>query len=141
MRTDGPLKSRYREILIAVVRAYIETGEPVGSRTISKLREDALSPASIRNVMADLADEGYLSQPHTSAGRVPTEKAFQLYAASLPGARMLTSESDRLRREFSGLDTIAARMERSSFSLVELTRNVGIAAAIPASSQELDQIE
>jgi heat-inducible transcriptional repressor len=141
MRTDGPLKSRYREILIAIVRSYIETGEPVGSRTISKLREDALSPASIRNVMADLADAGYLSQPHTSAGRVPTEKAFQLYVASLQSHRMLTSESDRLRREFSGLDTIGARVERSSYLLMELTRNVGIAAAIPALSQELDQIE
>jgi heat-inducible transcriptional repressor len=141
MRTDGPLKSRYREILIAIVRAYIETGEPVGSRTISKLREDALSPASVRNVMADLADEGYLSQPHTSAGRVPTEKAFQLYVASLHGQRMLSSESDRLRNEFSGLDTIGARVERSSNLLMELTRNVGIAAAIPALSQELDQIE
>jgi len=141
MRTDGPLKSRYREILIAIVRSYIETGEPVGSRTISKLREDALSAASIRNVMADLADEGYLSQPHTSAGRVPTEKAFQLYVASLQGQPMLTSESDRLRREFSGLDTIGARVERSSYLLMELTRNVGIAAAIPALSQELDQIE
>jgi heat-inducible transcriptional repressor len=141
MRTGGPLKSRYREILIAVVRAYIETGEPVGSRTISKLREDALSPASVRNVMADLADEGYLSQPHTSAGRVPTEKAFQLYVASLQGQRMLSSESDRLRHEFSGLDTIGARVERSSYLLMELTRNVGIAAAIPALSQELDQIE
>jgi heat-inducible transcriptional repressor len=113
----------------------------VGSRTISKLREDALSPASIRNVMADLADAGYLSQPHTSAGRVPTEKAFQLYVASLQSHRMLTSESDRLRREFSGLDTIGARVERSSYLLMELTRNVGIAAAIPALSQELDQIE
>jgi len=141
MRTGGPLKSRNREILIAVVRAYIETGEPVGSRTISKLREDALSPASVRNVMADLADEGYLSQPHTSAGRVPTEKAFQLYVASLQGQRMLSSESDRLRHEFSGLDTIGARVERSSYLLMELTRNVGIAAAIPALSQELDQIE
>jgi heat-inducible transcriptional repressor len=106
MRTDAPLKSRYREILIAIVRAYIENGEPVGSRTISKLREDALSPASIRNVMADLADEGYLSQPHTSAGRVPTDKAFQFYVASLQGQPMLSSESDRLRREFSGLDTV-----------------------------------
>jgi heat-inducible transcriptional repressor len=141
MRTGGPLKSRNREILIAVVRAYIETGEPVGSRTISKLREDALSPASVRNVMADLADEGYLSQPHTSAGRIPTEKAFQLYVASLQGQRMLSSESDRLRNEFNGLDTIGARVERSSNLLMELTRNVGIAAAIPALSQELDQIE
>jgi heat-inducible transcriptional repressor len=141
MRTSGPLKSRYREILIAIVRAYIETGEPVGSRTISRLREDALSPASVRNVMADLADDGYLSQPHTSAGRVPTEKAFQLYVASLQGQRMLSSESDRLRHEFSGLDSIGARVERSSYLLMELTRNVGIAAAIPALSQELDQIE
>ena len=141
MRTDGPLKSRYRQILIAIVRSYIETGEPVGSRTISKLREDPLSPASIRNVMADLADEGYLSQPHTSAGRVPTEKAFQLYVASLQTHRMLSSESDRLRREFSGIDTIGEGVERSSYLLMELTRNVGIAAAIPALSQELDQIE
>jgi heat-inducible transcriptional repressor len=141
MRTSEPLKSRYREILISIVRAYIETGEPVGSRTISKLREDALSPASVRNVMADLADEGYLSQPHTSAGRVPTDKAFQLYVASLQGQKMLSSESDRLRHEFSGLDSIGARVERSSYLLMELTRNVGIAAAIPALSQELDQIE
>jgi heat-inducible transcriptional repressor len=141
MITSGPLKSRYREILISIVRAYIETGEPVGSRTISKLREDALSPASVRNVMADLADEGYLSQPHTSAGRVPTDKAFQLYVASLQGQKMLSSESNRLRHEFSGLDSIGARVERSSYLLMELTRNVGIAAAIPALSQELDQIE
>jgi heat-inducible transcriptional repressor len=141
MRTDAPLKSRYREILIAIVRAYIETGEPVGSRTISKLREDALSPASIRNVMADLADEGYLSQPHTSAGRVPTDKAFQFYVASLQGQPMLSIESDRLRLEFSGLDTVGARVERSSRLLMEFTRNVGIAAAIPALSQELDRIE
>jgi heat-inducible transcriptional repressor len=141
MRTSGPLKSRYREILISIVRAYIETGEPVGSRTISKLREDALSPASVRNVMADLADEGYLSQPHTSAGRVPTDKAFQLYVASLQSQKMLSSESNRLRHQFSGLDSIGARVERSSYLLMELTRNVGIAAAIPALSQELDQIE
>jgi heat-inducible transcriptional repressor len=91
--------------------------------------------------MADLADEGYLSQPHTSAGRIPTEKAFQFFVASLHGQPMLLSESDRLRREFSGLDTIGARVERSSYLLMELTHNVGIAAAIPALSQELDQIE
>jgi heat-inducible transcriptional repressor len=141
MKTEASLRSRYRDILLAVVRAYIETGEPVGSRTISKLREDALSPASIRNVMADLADQGYLSQPHTSAGRIPTEKAFQLYVASLQSRHMFSGESDRLCREFSGLDTLGARVERSSYLLMELTRNVGIAAAIPALSQELDQIE
>jgi len=144
MKTDTPLKSRHREILTSIVRTYIETGEPVGSRTISKLRQEELSAASIRNVMADLADEGYLSQPHTSAGRVPTEKAFRFYVASLaalPANRMAHPASDRLSNELSNLDTIEARVERSSFVLMEMTSNVGIAAAIPTLSQELDQIE
>ncbi len=83
MKTDEPLQPRHREILHSIVRAYIDTGEPVGSGTISKRRNNQLSPASIRNVMADLAEAGYLSQPHTSAGRIPTEKAFRFYVRSL----------------------------------------------------------
>jgi heat-inducible transcriptional repressor len=141
MRTDAPLKSRHQEILTSIVRAYIETGEPVGSRTISKRRTEELSPASIRNVMADLADEGYLSQPHTSAGRIPTEKAFRFYVSSLTVSRVAHAEADRLSNEFSTLDTVVARVERSSFILMEMTRNVGSAAALPALSQELEQIE
>ncbi len=66
------LSPREREIVHLIVRAYIETGEPVGSRTLSRMRHLSLSPATIRNVMADLADDGYLAQPHTSAGRIPT---------------------------------------------------------------------
>src|ERR1700724_3725140 len=141
MRTDAPLNFRYQDILTSIVRAYIETGEPVGSRTLSKRQNDALSPASIRNVMADLADEGYLSQPHTSAGRIPTGKAFRFYASTLTASRIAAADSDRLCNEFSSLDTVGARVERSSYVLMELTRNVGIAAAIPALAQELDQIE
>jgi heat-inducible transcriptional repressor len=141
MRTDAPLNFRYREILTSIVRAYIDTGEPVGSRTISKRRQNTLSPASIRNVMADLADEGYLSQPHTSAGRVPTEKAFRFFVGSLTAGRVTAGESDRMKNEFRGLDTVGERVERSSYILVELTRNVGIAAAIPELAQELDQIQ
>src|SRR5208283_63397 len=113
MWTDAPLKTRHQEILHSIVRAYIETGEPVGSRTISKHRNSALSPASIRNVMADLADEGYLAQPHTSAGRVPTEKTFRAYVSLLTAARVAGGESDRLRTEFSGLPTLGARVELS----------------------------
>src|SRR5487761_2630899 len=71
------LSSRTRDILPSIVRSYIETGEPVASRALSRERQDQLSPASIRNVMADLCEEGYLAQPHTSAGRIPTQKAFQ----------------------------------------------------------------
>jgi heat-inducible transcriptional repressor len=141
MRTDAPLKTRHREVLSSIVRAYIETGEPVASRTIAKHRSDDLSPASIRNVMADLVDEGFLSQPHTSAGRVPTEKAFRFYVESLAASRIATADSGRLSSEFSSLETVGACVERSSHILVEMTRNVGIAAAIPTLSQELDQIE
>jgi heat-inducible transcriptional repressor len=138
---EAPLKHRHQEILYAIVRAYIETGEPVGSRTLSKRRGESLSPASIRNVMADLADEGFLDQPHTSAGRVPTEKAYQFYVRSVTAGRLPMIEADRLRTELISAPTVEARVERSSYLLMELSRAVGIAAAIPALAQALDQIE
>jgi heat-inducible transcriptional repressor len=135
------LTGRTQEILNSIVRAYIETGEPVGSRTISNARGDGLSPASIRNAMADLADEGYLSQPHTSAGRVPTERAFRHYVRSLVAGRIPTAAAQRVHAELSELDSMEERIERSSHILTELTRNVGIAAALPTGGQVLDQIE
>ena len=140
-QTGAPLNARHQEILTALVRAYIETGEAVGSRTLSRRRTEALSPASIRNVMSDLAEGGYLSQPHTSAGRVPTEKGFRYYVGCITASRLAAAESERLRSELSGLHTVEERVERSSHILMEMTRNVGIAAAIPALAQELDQIE
>jgi heat-inducible transcriptional repressor len=91
--------------------------------------------------MADLADDGYLSQPHTSAGRVPTEKAFRLYVSTLSAGRLSPNDAERVRSELAGANTIMERVERSSHVLVEITRNFGVAAAIPASDQELDQIE
>src|SRR5580700_10738004 len=141
MPGERALNAREQEILHSIVRAYIQTGEPVSSRSIARRRSNALSPASIRNVMADLADEGYLSQPHTSAGRLPTAKAFQFYVRSLSAMRIAAAEAERLRNEFSGLQTLGAHMERSSYILMELTRNVGIAAAIPSLAQQLDQVE
>jgi len=138
---DEALNGRTQEILNSIVRAYIETGEPVGSRTVSKRRKDGLSPASIRNAMADLADEGYLSQPHTSAGRLPTEKAFRYYVQSLVAGRMPAAAAQRVRAELSEVETMEDRIERSSHILTELTQNVGIAAAMPTGGQVLDQIE
>jgi heat-inducible transcriptional repressor len=135
------LTGRNQEILSSIVREYIETGEPVGSRTVSKRRRDGLSPASIRNAMADLEDEGFLSQPHTSAGRMPTEKAFRFYVRSLVAGRMPTAAAQRVRAELSEVNTMEARVERSSHILTELTHNVGIAAAMPTGGQVLDQIE
>lgn len=132
---------REQDILHSIVECYIRTGEPVASRTIARQSQDHLSPATVRNVMAELCDEGYLSQPHTSAGRVPTEKAFRSYVHSLARGRLLVAEFRRVRGELSQMGTMEARVERSSRMLTEMTSSIGITAAIPTSSQTLDQIE
>ena len=79
MRTDAPLNFRYRDILTSIVRSYIETGEPVGSRTISKRRHNTLSPASIRNVMADLADVALFRVAVNAENSYDFEKAVDRY--------------------------------------------------------------
>jgi heat-inducible transcriptional repressor len=129
------------EVLHSIVEAYIETGEPVASRTVSRRPRQSLSAASIRNIMADLGEEGYLAQPHTSAGRVPTAKAFRSYIEFLKTRPLPQMDAGRLRAEFSSAGTIEERVERSSHLLTELTRNVGIAAAIPTAGRCLDRIE
>jgi heat-inducible transcriptional repressor len=141
MAEQVPLSSRKADVLREIVKAYIESAEPVASRTISRRHSDALSAASIRNVMADLAEEGYLTQPHTSAGRVPTEKAFRIFAQDLTVRRPSAAEVQRVQEGFNGVETLEEGIERSSRLLTDLTQAVGIAAAIPASSQTLDQIE
>ncbi|MCR5255735.1 MAG: heat-inducible transcriptional repressor HrcA [Acetatifactor sp.] len=77
------LDERKKTILLAVIRNYLETGEPVGSRTISKYTDLELSPATIRNEMADLEEMGYLLSPHTSAGRIPSDSAYRFYVDSM----------------------------------------------------------
>lgn len=77
------LDERKRKILFAIIRNYLETGEPVGSRTISKDTDLNLSSATIRNEMADLEELGYILQPHTSAGRIPSDQGYRLYVDSL----------------------------------------------------------
>jgi heat-inducible transcriptional repressor len=132
---------RSQSILQSIVEAYIATGEPVASRTIARAGGRQLSPATIRNVMADLCDEGYLSQPHTSAGRVPTIKAFRAYVEGLPTRRLGASELLRVRSELSVTDSMGERLEKTSHLLTEMTRNVGIAAAIPTDTQTLAKVE
>jgi heat-inducible transcriptional repressor len=135
----GTLSQRHFDVLHMLVQNYIETGEPVASRTIA--RKYPMSPASIRNMMADLLEQGYLCQPHTSAGRVPTERAYQSYATTLVGSRLVQVELDRLRTELQKSSTVEGRIERSSQLLSEITRTFGIAAAIPGERQVLDQVE
>ena len=77
------LSERKHTILRAIIQNYLETGEPVGSRTLSKSTDLELSSATIRNEMADLEDLGYIFQPHTSAGRIPSDKGYRLYVDML----------------------------------------------------------
>ncbi len=91
-RRVSSLNQRARSVLYAAVREFIETGEPVGSRTLAQKYGFELSPATIRGVLADLETAGYLTQPHTSAGRVPTESAFRLFIDALMRVRELTGE-------------------------------------------------
>jgi len=141
MKRQIPGTSRNIDILHRIVRAYIETGEPIASGAISRRLGARLSPASVRNVMADLYEEGFLSQPHTSAGRIPTEKAFRSYVQSLTLARVLAAELQRLREELQQAKTVEERVERSSHMLTEMTRGIAITAAIPTFGQVLEHIQ
>src|SRR5882724_8893114 len=132
---------RSRELLHEIVAAYIETGEPVASGSIARRRGDSLSAASVRNIMADLDEEGYLHQPHTSAGRIPTEKAFRSYVQSLTLRRMATFELEKLKGEYGRLGTVEQRVEYTSRMLTDMTRGVGIAAAIRQANPALEHIE
>src|SRR5262245_57829107 len=97
--TLADLSERSREILRHIVDAYVETGEPIGSRTISRRLGITLSPATIRNVMADLEEAGLLHAPHTSAGRLPTEQGLRLFVNGLLELGDLTQDE---RRDIDG---------------------------------------
>jgi len=98
---------RERQILTAIVETYIATGEPVGSRVLSRTNKDGLSAATIRNVMADLSDSGFLDQPHTSAGRVPTPEAYRYYVEQISGrAQISAAEQDKIAGSFTGVGDV-----------------------------------
>ncbi|MCM1024148.1 MAG: heat-inducible transcriptional repressor HrcA [Prevotella sp.] len=118
------LDERKRRILAAVVDAYILTGEPVGSKAVAALPDIRVSPATIRNDMAMLEQLGYLEQPHTSAGRIPTYSGYRLYIDELMNEKALSKEEKALLD--SSLDvevpTADALIESASKALAELTQ-------------------
>jgi heat-inducible transcriptional repressor len=132
---------REREILTAIVETYISTGEPVGSRTLARENREGLSPASIRNVMADLADAGFLEQPHTSAGRVPTSSAYRYYVEHLTGKARLSVESEgMIQNSFRGITDVQEFMERTSHVLSLVSKNVGVAVTAAADRNALEHV-
>jgi heat-inducible transcriptional repressor len=138
----GELDERSREIFRRVVEAFVETGEPVGSRTISRRLGAQLSPATIRNVMADLEEAGLLHAPHTSAGRMPTEAGLRLF---VDGLLELGNITDDERRNIEGQCAAAGRsltevMEQVSATLSGLTHCAGLVYS-PKLEKSLKHIE
>jgi len=123
------LSERERRVLEAVIRSYVETAEPAGSRSLTRRFGLGVSPATIRNTMADLEEKGYLSHPHTSAGRVPTDKAYRTYVDSLMHVPELASADRELLVGgiVPGGSAIEAILRRTAQSLGVLTQELGIA--------------
>ena len=125
------LSRRERRVLEAVIRSYVETAEPAGSRTLSRRFGLGVSPATIRNTMSDLEEKGFLFHPHTSAGRVPTNKAYRAYVDSLLAFPPITpAETDRLAEELStrnGGSPIETILRRAAQTLGVLTQELGVA--------------
>jgi heat-inducible transcriptional repressor len=156
MAQEMRVTARQREILTAIVESYIATGEPVGSGTLARAQGNAMSAATIRNEMAELADAGLLEQPHTSAGRVPSARAFRMYveqlscaggagggtrvgSARLPGLSRAQVES-QIDSSFAGLAGTQALLERTSHVLAALSSGVGVAIGAVAGADLLEHV-
>jgi len=124
------LSARERRVLEAVIQTYVQTAEPAGSRTVSRRFGLGVSPATIRNTMSDLEEKGFLFHPHTSAGRVPTNKAYRAYVDALLGSTPVAPSIDReklteaLTASDSPIETI---LRRAAQSLGVITQELGVA--------------
>jgi len=124
------LDDRRREVLRNLIQLHVETGDPVGSESLCRAFGRALSPASLRSIMADLEALGYLDHPHTSAGRVPTDEGYRVYVDSLMGPSPLAPGEAQAIAELRSNDASAAQtMERASQLLSRLSRHVGFVLA------------
>ncbi len=125
------MDERKKRILQAIIDDYIDTAEPIGSRTIARKHELGLSSATIRNEMADLEEMGYLAQPHTSAGRIPSDKGYRLYVDKLmPVHDLRVEEIDRLRSEMElRINELSQLLKQASAALSKFTRYTSMAVS------------
>ena len=145
MATADELTPRERRVLEAVIQTYVQTAEPAGSRFLARRFGLGVSPATIRNTMSDLEEKGFLSHPHTSAGRVPTDKAYRAYVDALlnaPANAVVIAERDRLRDDIAGSSsTIETILRRAAQSLGVLTQELGVALGPRLDSSVLRRVE
>src|SRR3954465_3457664 len=145
MAPADELTPRERRVLEAVIQTYVQTAEPAGSRFLSRGFGLGGPPATPRRAVSDLEEEGFLSHPHTSAGRVPTDKAYRAYVDSLlnsPSGAIVVAERERLREDLSGSSsTIENILRRAAQSLGVLTQELGVALGPRLDAAVLRQLE
>jgi len=137
------LSERGKRILEAVIEDYIATAEPVGSRTITRSHALALSPATVRNVMSDLEEMGFLTSPHTSSGRIPTDKAYRLYVNSILELKHITSDKRKeieRRCRLAGKD-LAQVLKETSRLLSSTSQYMGVVMAPRPAANIFHQME
>jgi heat-inducible transcriptional repressor len=145
MTNSDELTPRERRVLEAVIQTYVQTAEPAGSRVLARRHGLGVSPATIRNTMSDLEEKGFLTHPHTSAGRVPTDKAYRAYVDSLlnaPAGAIVAAERDRLREQIAAShSTIENILRRAAQSLGVLTQELGVALGPSLDASVLRRLE
>jgi heat-inducible transcriptional repressor len=140
--TKHQLNEREQSILRHVIHNYIQTAIPVGSRYISKHFEPSLSPASIRNVMADLEESGYLSHPHTSAGRIPTDSGYRFYIDYLMEVEQLSEmEKLHIRQQLDQASDAEETLHETSKLLGKISRQLSIVTSLHLSNGVFEKIE
>ncbi len=142
--TQEELTDRERRVLEAVVRIYVDTAEPTGSRTVGKRSELSVSPATIRNTMADLEEKGYLTHPHTSAGRVPTDQAYRFFVDQLVRPAPLTPEEQaRVVQELeeAGTSALGRLVQHATRALSLLSMELGVAMAPRLDDTVLEKLD
>ena len=132
------LDDRKLSVLRAIIEDYVTTEEPVGSKALVDRHHLGVSSATVRNDMAALEEDGYIQQPHTSAGRVPTDKAYRFYVDSFPPPRTQPASGPSLPTRRSGVDGF---MEKTSSHLSAITRLTGLLLAPPLQQTRLARID
>lgn len=150
MSPDNPkaigqdLSERERQVLEAVVRTYVDSAEPAGSRTLAKSFNLGVSPATVRNTMSDLETKGYLFHRHTSAGRIPTDQAYRFYVDRIMRPQPLTDvERERLVQEIEvgGSSAVERLVQRAIRALSVLSRELGVAVAPSLEDAIIERLE
>ena len=136
------LSHRARKILFSVITEFIATGDPVGSRTLARKYGLDLSAASVRNVLADLEEAGYLKQPHTSAGRIPTDRALRLFIDALMELRTVSPEEHaRIGQRFAEIYALSEDPLRETGKLLsELSGTAAVVARRHSEMRALSQL-